>query len=89
MYPTNDKVSPRPTGIISLESNSHPRNGMHYIFTMSKLDFCRFYAMVFMNIASKQIGLPRTFADARSANRKGVRYVVCSQSGGAARIGVL
>src|SRR5271163_78438 len=42
-----------------------------------------------MNTGCKQIGLPRTFADGYSANRKGVRYVASSQGGGAAGLCVL
>jgi hypothetical protein len=43
-----------------------------------------------MNSDSKQVGLPRTFADYHGpANRNGVRYVASSQSGGAARLCVL
>src|SRR5207253_6122503 len=44
---------------------------------------------IFMTTTSQKIGLPRTFAGAYPANRKGVRRVASSQSGGAARLGVL
>src|SRR6202522_3639760 len=43
-----------------------------------------------MNLALQKIGLPRTFAAYHSpANRKGVRYVLRSQGGGAARFCLL